>query len=127
MIDVDSLVPLIPVWTFVMSNKLSSDGKFLPFRGWTVISPVRPSARPYGAALDESQAVWSSLLYSALHMIRTSSCASNFACLPEESLHTTITGLTDQQVGVKPADLRVRQRCRLFPSFQPFSSFLCQH
>lgn len=103
-----------------MSKKLSPDGKFLPFAGWTVISPVRYALRPYGVALDESQAMWTSLLHSALHMIRSAACGGNFACLPEESMHMTITGLTDEQIGGKPADLRVRpfalwQRPSFFP------------
>lgn len=92
-----------------MSMKLSPDGKFLPFAGWTVISPIRYAMRPYGPALDDSQAMWTSLLHSALHMIRVAECGRNFACLPEESTHMTITGLTDEQVGGKPSDMKVRQ------------------
>jgi hypothetical protein len=88
-----------------MSLKLSPDGQYIPFRGWTTISPVRHPQIPCKGKQSESQVVWTNLLAAASKLIRTSQCSGHFACLPEESMHMTLTGLTEECRGRKPSDM----------------------
>lgn len=92
-----------------MSSKLSPDGKYIPFQGWTIISPVRPAnpnVEPANRLRAQSQALWSSFLSQALHII--ASHGPNFAPLPVDSMHMTITGLSEVSYGTFPADKVVR-------------------
>lgn len=109
--------------SLVMSVKLSPEGKFIPFRGWTTISPVRYPQVPRELENDASQICWTKTLTAALSVIRSSACAANFACLPEDSMHMTLVGLTEEVKGEKPTDMPVRRKVQESLFNLPLNSF----
>lgn len=98
-----------------MGFKVNEDGSFAPFRGWTIICPVRVPNSPIGAEVDEINRQWSKSLGAALERVKSSEGGNRWALLPHESMHMTVTGLGEEKTGRAPHDLKVR----LFPLFCP--------
>lgn len=99
-----------------MGFKVNDDGSFAPFRGWTIICPVKVPNSPIGVEVDEINRQWSKSLGVALDRIKASEGSVRWALLPHESLHMTVTGLGEEKTGRAPHDLKVRYHSKPCPT-----------